>query len=51
MSFEWFSNGKCKTQIDYDLLVRSTTFSLGRRELSQTRKTRLLKYAVLKIRE
>lgn len=51
MSLQGFSNGKCKTKIDSDLLIRTTTFSLGHHELSQSRKTRLLKYAVWKIRE
>jgi hypothetical protein len=49
MSLERFSNGKCKTGIDSDLLIRTTTFSLGHRVLSQSRKTRLLKYAMWKI--
>lgn len=51
MSLERFSNGKCKTGIDSDLLIRTTTFSLRHHELSQSRKTRLLKYAVWKIGE
>jgi len=52
MLLQGFINGKCKTKkIDSDLLIRTTTFSLGHHELSQSRKIRLLKYAVWKIRE
>jgi hypothetical protein len=51
MSLERFSNGKCKTRIDSDLLITTTKFGLGHHELSKSRKTRLLKYAVWKIRE
>ena len=51
MLLKGFSNGKCKTKIDSDLLIRTTTFSLGHHEFSLSRKTRLLKYAVWKIRE
>jgi hypothetical protein len=51
MSLQGFSNGKCKTKFGSDLLIRTTPFSLGHHELSQNRKTRLLKYAVSQIRE